>query len=158
MDLLTSLTDKSLVFVEEAAGEANFQRLETIRQYALEKFLETGEVEAVRDRHLDFFVALAEQAEPELTGPAQQMWTARLEREQENIRAALRWAEARDPLAGVRIVSALRWFWDAHEHYVDAFRVTGWHGLWNARKSGCRPASVPVRSACWRSSVSRATI
>ena len=120
LELLTSLTDKSLVFVEEAAGEANFQRLETIRQYALEKFLETGEVEAVRDRHLDFFVALAEQAEPELTGPAQQMWTARLEREQENIRAALRWAEARDPLAGVRIVSALRWFWDAHEHYVDA--------------------------------------
>ncbi|MCB0232255.1 MAG: AfsR family transcriptional regulator, partial [Anaerolineae bacterium] len=77
LELLTSLTDKSLVFVEEAAGEANFQRLETIRQYALEKFLETGEVEAVRDRHLDFFVALAEQAEPELTGPAQQMWTAR---------------------------------------------------------------------------------
>ena len=62
LELLTSLTDKSLLFVEEAGGEASFHRLETIRQYALEKLLETGEIEAMRNRHLDFFVDLAERA------------------------------------------------------------------------------------------------
>ncbi len=139
LELLTSLTDKSLLFVEEAGGEASFNRLETIRQYAFEKFRETGEVEAVCERHLDFFVGLAERAEPELTGPAQRVWTARLERELDNIRAALAWSGQHDPLAGVRIVSALRWFWDAREHYLDA-------SDWLARTLEREDATLPPRA------------
>ena len=54
LDLLTRLVDKSLVSMEEQAGEARYRRLETIRQYSREKFLEADDVEAVRDRHLAF--------------------------------------------------------------------------------------------------------
>jgi non-specific serine/threonine protein kinase len=67
--------------------------LDTIRQYAREKLLESGEAAALRERHWQWFLALAEQAEPELHGPEQAAWLERLEREHDNLRAALEWGE-----------------------------------------------------------------
>ena len=67
LDLLTHLVEKSLVVME--IGGERYRMLDTVRHYAQEKMAEGGDEEAVRDRHLDFYLALAEQARPELAGP-----------------------------------------------------------------------------------------
>src|SRR5439155_22950727 len=65
LDLLSRLVDRSLVQVEEAAkAEARYRLLETIRQYGRDRLTESGEDAAALTRHLDFYVALAERAEP----------------------------------------------------------------------------------------------
>jgi predicted ATPase/DNA-binding SARP family transcriptional activator len=91
LDLLTSLVDKSLVQYEERAEGARYRLLETIRQYSREQLLEAGEAAAVQERHCDWCLALAEQAEPELFRAEQKAWLERLEREHDNLRAALAW-------------------------------------------------------------------
>jgi predicted ATPase/DNA-binding SARP family transcriptional activator len=117
LDLLTQLVNKSLVVAEQAPGETTrYRLLETIRHYAREKLMETGEGVAVRDRHLAYFLALAERAAPELTGPAQVDWLNRLETELDNVRAALEWAQACAVEAGLRLATLLGRFWDAHDH------------------------------------------
>lgn len=117
LDVLSQLEAKSLLVADQERGaEARYRLLETIRQYAREKLLETGEGEAVRDRHLAYFVAQAERAEPELAGPDQVAWLIRLELDLDNTRAALEWALERDVDAGVRLAAALGRFWDAHGH------------------------------------------
>src|SRR5207253_2107989 len=89
LDLLTALVDKSLVVYEEQEEEGRYRLLETIRQYARERLEERGETGRWRSRHRDFFLALAEEAEPKLSGPEQAVWLARLETEYENLRSAL---------------------------------------------------------------------
>jgi predicted ATPase/DNA-binding SARP family transcriptional activator len=64
LDVLTSLIDKSLVVVEEKDVEMRYRLLEMIRQYTHEKLHESGESQAVRDRHLEYFLSLAEEGEP----------------------------------------------------------------------------------------------
>jgi predicted ATPase len=94
VDLLGSLVNKSLVLLEEAAGEAEqgrYRLLETVRQYGQERLAVTGEATVLRDRHLAWCLALAEQARPHLEGPDQAVWLDVLEREHDNLRAALGW-------------------------------------------------------------------
>ncbi len=79
LDLLTHLVDKSLVVMDERDGETRYRMLETIRQYAREKLLESGEGERVRNRHTDFCLRLAATAKPELRGPNQKTWLERLD-------------------------------------------------------------------------------
>src|SRR5262249_57767978 len=71
LDLLTSLVDKSLVLYEEGEVEARYRLLETVRHYAGERLRENGQADEVRRRHRDHFLALAEAAEPQLTGSDQ---------------------------------------------------------------------------------------
>ena len=91
MDLLTNLVEKSLVALD-ADGE-RYRLLETVRQYALELLHASGEEDAVRTRHLDYYLALVEKARPELVGPAQNRWIARLDQERENLLSAHAWCE-----------------------------------------------------------------
>jgi predicted ATPase/DNA-binding SARP family transcriptional activator len=119
LDLLSHLVDKSLVVVEEQAEaeEARYRLLETIRQYAREKLLESGEAGPVRDRHLEFFLRFAEEAEPKLRGAEQLAWLERIETEHYNLRTALAWAlESGEATAGLRLAGALWLFWDIHSH------------------------------------------
>jgi tetratricopeptide (TPR) repeat protein len=117
---LTGLVDKSLVLVEGHRGDARYRFLETIRQYAWEKLLAAGEAEAVRDRHLDWFVGLAEQAKPELIGPAQMAWLDRLERERDNLRAALAWALERGPaVRALRLAGAVWRLWFVRDGFGE---------------------------------------
>ena len=113
LDLLTSLVDKSLVVAEERGGATRFRLLETMRAYARERLRESGEEAEWQNRHLGYFVALAEEAEPQLTGADQEAWLERLETEHENLRSALAWSSAAggDGAGGLRLAGALSWFW-----------------------------------------------
>lgn len=91
LDLLTQLVDKSLVAVEKTPGqEPRYTMLESVWNYAREKLAESGEAAKVRGRHLDFFMAFAERAEPGLLGHGQREWLARTELEEVNSRLAVR--------------------------------------------------------------------
>jgi predicted ATPase/DNA-binding CsgD family transcriptional regulator len=116
LDALGRLVDKSLVVAEEHDGEARYRLLETIRQYAADRLTEAGEAAAARDRHLDWSLAFAEALEPELERDPD-AWRARLEREHDNLRAALEWGlAAPDPERGRRLAAALPWLWHLHRH------------------------------------------
>ena len=114
LELLSGLVDKSLVVAEATRdGGMRYRLLEPVRQYALEKLEESGEAEAVRRRHAEYFLALAEEAEPGLEGAQQLKWLERLESEHDNIRAALSWSLERGEGAelGLRMGAALGEFW-----------------------------------------------
>jgi predicted ATPase/DNA-binding CsgD family transcriptional regulator len=116
LSVLRRLVDKSLVIAEERAGEARYRLLETIRQYAADRLVEAGEAAATRDRHLAWFLALAEDLEPERQRDLD-AWRTRLERERDNLRAALDWGlAAPDPERGRRLAAGLPWLWHLHRH------------------------------------------
>ncbi len=105
--------------LEQLDGEPRLLLLETIREYGLECLVDTGELEAARAAHAAYYLALAEKAEPQLRGPEQARWVAQLERDQENLRAALhffleqaglRAGEAQTEQA-LRLCVALSTFW-----------------------------------------------
>ena len=78
-------------------GRPRYWMLETIHEYAREKLKESGEEEALGREHALYFMRLAEEAEPGLIGDKQAEWLNRLEDEHDNLRAALRWAQAGEP-------------------------------------------------------------
>jgi non-specific serine/threonine protein kinase len=112
-DGIVSLVNKTLLRQEaEADGAPRFAILDTIREYALECLAASGEMDVIRQRHSECFLALAEEAEPKLTGPEQKHWLDRLETEHDNLRAALGWfEESRAVEAGWRLGGALWRFW-----------------------------------------------
>lgn len=113
LDLLASLVDKSLVVAEERVAGTRYRLLETVHQYAATQLRELGGEAHGQRRHLALFLALAEGAEPQLTGKDQQAWLEQLETEHGNLRAALArsTASAGDAEAGLRLASALSRFW-----------------------------------------------
>jgi predicted ATPase/DNA-binding CsgD family transcriptional regulator len=116
LSALRRLVDKSLVIAEERDGEARYRLLETIRQYAADRLVEAGEAAATRDRHLAWFLAFAGDLEPERQRDLD-AWRARLERERDNLRAALEWGlAAPDPERGRRLAAELPWLWHLDRH------------------------------------------
>ena len=96
----------------EQEGDPRYVMLETIREYGLERLAASGETEAARREHAVHFLALAERAAPEWWGPEPRPWLERLEVEHDNLRAALGWAvEQEEGEFGLRLASALHWFW-----------------------------------------------
>jgi tetratricopeptide (TPR) repeat protein len=111
LNLIGSLVNKSLIMVEQVTGrETRFRFHEIIRQYARGKLSESGTEERTRDRHLQYFLDLSEQAENALRGPAQMKWSTRLEKESDNLRAALDWAANGDVEAGLYLSSRVHDF------------------------------------------------
>jgi predicted ATPase/class 3 adenylate cyclase len=110
LDLLTRLVEKSLVIADLDGGR--YRMLDTVRQYAHERLLETAQADAARDRHLAFYVQLVETARTELVGPNQGPWLERLDRERENILAAhARCDSALDGAeAGLRLIHSIRFY------------------------------------------------
>lgn len=116
-DLLSQLVNKSLIVADRKQGEeTRYRLLETIRQYAREKLVETGGDVYIRRQHLAYFCALAAQAAQELRGPHQVTWLDRLEAEHDNLRGALEWALVNDVTAALQLASALLWFWHIRGH------------------------------------------
>jgi predicted ATPase len=110
LDLLTRLVDKSLVVAEREQGqETRYHFLETIRQYARDKLLESGEADLVRARHLDYFMQFAVIADH-----------TRLDTEHDNLRAAMDWAvESGRAQSGLRLGAALQFFWYRHGYWRE---------------------------------------
>jgi predicted ATPase/class 3 adenylate cyclase len=107
LDLMARLVDKSLVISEESSSGIRYHRLETIRQYSRERFFETDEVETIRDRHLAYYVKLAEEIERGLQRPARKLWAQRSEADQENLQTAIEWGLNRDPESSLRIAVSM---------------------------------------------------
>ncbi len=127
IDLLGRLINKSLVAVdthsEQTFVETRYGILESIREYALEKLDDSGEGDEIRDQHLVFFMQLAEKAQPEIFLSSQMVWFDLLERELDNLRAAMEWSLTNEETeienrgvgrqeAGFRLAAALAWFWE----------------------------------------------
>jgi predicted ATPase len=140
LGLLASLVDKSLVLVGEQAGQARYRLLETMRQYGTEKLREAGETVAVHQRHQDWYLRLAEQAEQELEGAEQHAWLERLEHEHDNLRAALAWSteHASETDAGVWLAGTLGRFWSVRGYWSEGYR---WLQTVLARSAGTSPAA-----------------
>ncbi len=120
LDLLASLVEKSLVVADDVDGQKRCRLLETLRQYSEDRQRETGSPDAMRARHCNFFLALAERAEPELRGANQAEWLNTLEREHDNFRVVLGDSDSQHCL---RLGIALHRFWYARG-YISEGR--GW--------------------------------
>jgi predicted ATPase len=113
---LAALVEASLLQGEEGAGAApRYRLLETAREFALEQLEASGETAATRRRHAAHFLAMAEEAGPRLGGAEQRAWLEQLDRELDNLRAALSWARAAEDMeSGLRLAVALARFWEEH--------------------------------------------
>ena len=118
LESLSALLDHSLLQrLEDPDGEPRFAMLETIREYAAERLTASIEADTVRRRHAAYFRTLAEQTESKLHGPEQGAWLDRLEREHDNLRAALDWTLFNgDTEEGLRLTSSIWRFWHLHGH------------------------------------------
>ena len=103
-DLLSRLVDRSLVLARPMGdGAIRYFMLESLRQYGLQHIQKSNVFAEIQQRHATFFQALAERAEPQLTGADQVAWFETLEAEHDNIRAALTWCLQNDSEAGLRL-------------------------------------------------------
>jgi predicted ATPase/DNA-binding SARP family transcriptional activator len=135
---LAALVDKSLL---RPAASGRFDFHELLRQFARDQLDHAGQTDEVGSRHADYFLALAEKAEPEMHGPRQEEWLARLDADHDNLRAALAWAVERGPVdQAARMCAALWWFWYLRGHLVEGRR---WLQAALARE---RPVSDAVRA------------
>jgi predicted ATPase/transcriptional regulator with XRE-family HTH domain len=137
LDVLTSLADKSLVQQAERGGESRIMLLETLREYARARMEAAGELADLRRRHAAYYLAFVEADRPDLGGPGQRAWFARLDREHDNLRAVLRWAvDHGEAGIGLRVADALWRLW-----YVYGYLSEG--RAWLEQLLGL-PVSVPA--------------
>jgi DNA-binding CsgD family transcriptional regulator len=123
LDLLTSLVDKNLLRQTEIGNEPRLTMLETIREFGLEQLVDMQELVVARRAHAIYYLSLAEEAEPNLTSPDQKAWLQRLNREQDNLRAALHWAiEHHEGEFAQRMAGALQSFWLARGYWSEGRR------------------------------------
>ena len=147
LDLLAALVGKSLVQMEDRNGEARYRLLETVREYAREKLQDSADEAVVRQRHLVWFLGLAERLAREAKGPDQRALADRAEQEHDNIRAALEWsaADTNDIEAGLRLVAAMRWFWAQRGFHREG---RAWYSTFLARARGrTTPRAWALREA-----------
>lgn len=110
---LSHLVDTSLVTLEHnPAGRGRYRLLDVVRDYARERAVEMGETGALQRRHADFYLRLAEQAEPHLRGADQREWHARLLADESNLRAAMTWSlEYGDAEMALNLAGSSWMFW-----------------------------------------------
>ncbi|MEA2972980.1 MAG: hypothetical protein QOG82_1438 [Actinomycetota bacterium] len=123
LDLLIGLVNCSLVSSQTSGGQARFGLLETIRHFARDRLVESGEEGVARRAHLGWCVSLVARAEPELSGPDQEVWFERIDGEIENLRSALEWACGQglgdDAL---RLAGPLTLYWHVRGYYPEGRR------------------------------------
>jgi non-specific serine/threonine protein kinase len=131
LDLLTHLIDKSLVIVlRKPKQDPRYSLLETVRQYAAERLVDDEDAAAVRRRHAEAFLAIAERAY-EGAMKHEALWSAALELEHDNLRTALGILRESDPERYLQLSGALAWFWQGRtylregaEHVTRALEAT----------------------------------
>ncbi len=155
MDGMESLVEQSLIRLSGDHGaEPRFRMHATMREYALLRLEQCGEAEDVRRRHAEYYVTLAQRADLELQGASQAEWLERLEREHDNLRAALSWLLDRGEAETVlRAATAVWRFWQTRGHYSEgqlwlerglelegSYRprcvrsLSTWRGTWRGRR------------------------
>jgi predicted ATPase/transcriptional regulator with XRE-family HTH domain len=139
LDGLGALVDHNLIQQREEGGDPRFGMLHVIREFAIEQLDASAEAEALRRAHAQCFLELAERASPALTGPEAPAWMDRLNRDHNNLNAALGWAsERRLEETGLRLVAALGLFWGGRGHLREG-------RLWAERLLA--PETMDVRRA-----------
>lgn len=113
LDIVTSLVEKSLIYVEDNDDGARYRLLETIKDYAREKLIANGESDAFRSHHASHFLGIAKSANQGLQGPEQADWMRRVEADLDNFRAAIAYTlePGADPVIAVKFAVALMGFW-----------------------------------------------
>ncbi len=120
LDGLSGLVNKSLVSVEEQEGNSRYHFLETIRQYAMEKLVESGEAIAMRDRHLDFILGVTKYSPNRMFGTEDIELLDNIESEHDNLRAALEWATANHPEKALKLAYGAGGFWVVRDYNNEA--------------------------------------
>jgi predicted ATPase/DNA-binding SARP family transcriptional activator len=121
--LLAALVDKSIISVSFPAEEARYDLLDTVRDYALERLAENGGLAAARKAHAEYFATVAEAARPGLRGPEWLIWIRRLERDHDNLWAAVTYArDAPDPAVAIRLGAPLGWYFSLAERVSEGRR------------------------------------
>jgi len=138
LDTLQLLVDKSLL----RHTEGRFSMLETIREYAVERLEDSGQAGDLRRRHAEHFLALAEEAEPSVLGVSPGEWLDRLERDHDNLRAALDWLEASgESQLALRLAGAVWEFWCLRGHPTE-----GWRRLEDLLRTDERPTMARAKA------------
>ncbi len=150
LDAVASLVDKSLLEHREQEGPERYLCLSgLIREYGLERLAAVGELERARDAHAQYYLALAEKAEPALKGAEQANWLERLEHKHHNLRAALLWLLERGQLEeALRLAAALEQFWLMGGHASEGYSFLE-KALEASRESNA-PISAQVRAKALR--------
>lgn len=120
LDGLLGLVNKSLVNVEEQDGKSRYRFLETIRQYAMEKLVESGEAVEIRDRHLEYVLSLTRNPLLIMFGAEDPDFLDRLEAEQDNLRTALDWATGHNPHKALKLAFAMGGYWSVRDYNSEA--------------------------------------
>ncbi len=120
IDGLMGLVNKSLVNVEEQEHESRYHFLETIRQYAMEKLLESGEAAGARHHHLEYALQIAQQPDERMFGAETQEWLDQMEAEHDNLRTAFEWAASNHPDKALKLANFLGGFWTVRDHISEA--------------------------------------
>jgi non-specific serine/threonine protein kinase len=139
LDVLSSLVNKSLIVAEtQQGGEARYRMLETIRHYADTRLKASEGWAAAHDRVLQYYVAVSEENAPKLNGLDQPVWLNWLDREHNNIRAALAWSLEHQLIeSGLRLANALTGFWLIRNHLEES-------RLWFERLLAQADAALPM--------------
>jgi tetratricopeptide (TPR) repeat protein len=121
LDALNSLSEKSLVLMEVGSESPRFRLLETVRQYARDRLMESGEAAEIRERHADHFLTFAEGSVAGLTGPEQKRWLDLVEGDHGNLRAALDFYSGAEDggQKGMRLSGAIWRFWWLRGHRTE---------------------------------------
>lgn len=125
LDLLTSLVDKSLVVFDEQDEKGRYHLLQTIKHYGQKRLESSGESESIQARHAAFSLKMAEEGDANLKGAEQAYWLNHLEREHDNLRAALAWGRETEERAdfSLKIAGFLSRFWSVHGHNSEGRQV-----------------------------------
>ncbi|MFD3532237.1 BTAD domain-containing putative transcriptional regulator [Streptomyces sp. NPDC058664] len=160
LGLLVRLVDRSLVVAVDGPDGPRYRLLESVAAYCLERLRDAGETEAVRERHLDHYLRLAEEAAPALRGPDQRRRLARLDAETPNLRAALDRAldraltapdAGRNAETALRLVDALAWYWIMRGRLGEALRsATAALRPDRGGDTAPEPAALRARVEVWR--------
>ena len=121
--LLEAMVDKSLLRQESSGGEPRFSMLAALREYALERLEERGELDTTAESHARFYRSLTSVARTGLQGAQQTVWLEKLEVERPNIRAAFSWWIDNDPDVAAEMGRDLWMFWWIHGHMREGLRT-----------------------------------
>lgn len=111
-NVVSALADKSLIIADVGGDAARYHVLEMLRQFASDRLEVAGALDVVGRRHAEYFVTLAEEAEPNLRGEREKEWRDRIDLELDNLGVAMEWSlDAGEPELGMRIAGAIWRFW-----------------------------------------------